>query len=77
MTDLEFEQALREPGPRMEHLLAKIKDRLAQGESKADVLSALQSYRQELIGAGRDEDEDIVLEVMDFVVGWASPHMQL
>jgi hypothetical protein len=77
MADSEFEQALREPGPRMEHLLAKVKARLAKGDSKAEVLSALQSYRQELIDAQRDEDEDVVLEVMDFVVGWASPHMQL
>ena len=77
MVDPEFEQALREPGPRMEHLLAAVKGRLAQGESKADVLSALKRFRQELIDAGRDEDEDVVLEVMDFVVGWASPHMQL
>ena len=77
MADPEFVQALREPGPRMENLLAEIKVRLYRGESKADVLSALQSYRQELVDAWRDEDEDIVLEVMDLVVGWASPHVRL
>lgn len=77
MANSEFEEALREPGPRVVNLLAVVKSHLAGGESKAEVLTDLKGFRQELIDGGRDEDEDVVLEVMDFVVGWASPHMQL
>lgn len=58
-------------------MLAAVKARLAAGQSKQDVLSALTTLRQELVEEDRDEDEDVVLEVMDFVVGWASPHVQL
>ena len=40
-------------------------------------LEALEEFRVILRQEGRDSDEDIVLEVMDYLVGWASPHMSL
>lgn len=27
--------------------------------------------------SGREDDEDVVLEVMDFLTGWSSPHVRL
>jgi hypothetical protein len=27
--------------------------------------------------AGREADEDMVMDVMDFLMGWCSPHMKL
>jgi hypothetical protein len=33
--------------------------------------------RIELRGGGRSDQEDVVLDVMDFVSGWSSPYMQL
>ncbi len=41
------------------------------------VLAELEALRGELRRAGRDDAEDIVLEAMDFVVGWCSPHVRL
>jgi len=33
--------------------------------------------RRQLREAGRDREEEVVLEIMDFLVGWCSPHMNL
>ena len=41
------------------------------------VLAELQALRDELRESGRSADEEVVLEVMDFVVGWCSPHVRL
>lgn len=41
------------------------------------VLSELEALRGDLRQAGREDAEDVVLEVMDFVVGWCSPHVRL
>lgn len=76
MADDDLWTALSQPG-REGVMLAAVKARLAAGESKQEVLTALTRLRQKLVEEERDEDEDVVLEVMDFVVGWASPHMQL
>jgi hypothetical protein len=34
----------------------------------------LELFRETLRGADREADDDIVLEVMDFIAGWCSPH---
>jgi hypothetical protein len=41
------------------------------------VLQELETLRGDLRNAGRLDDEDVVLEVMDFVAGWCSPHARL
>lgn len=41
------------------------------------ILGELEALRGELRRAGRDSAEDVVLEVMDFVAGWCSPHVRL
>jgi hypothetical protein len=41
------------------------------------VLGELEALRGELRRAGRADAEDVVLEVMDFVAGWCSPHVRL
>ena len=57
-------------------LRAVVKDALASGHPRDDVLDDLEKLRDEL---RRDNPalEDVVLDVMDFVVGWASPHSDL
>ncbi|MGA2826410.1 MAG: hypothetical protein ABSF03_09835, partial [Streptosporangiaceae bacterium] len=72
----DLEQALGELR-REDALLAVVKERLRSGQTNDQVLDALKSFRAQLVRDNRDEDEDLVLEVMDFVAGWASPHMQL
>lgn len=48
-----------------------------QGSSPEAVLADLESLRSRLRAGGREADEDVVLEVMDFVVGFCSPHMRI
>jgi hypothetical protein len=64
-----YEMALSQPGPRDQNL--------AKGQDRADALEGLTRFREALARAGRDEDEDIVLDVMDHITGWASPHLRL
>jgi hypothetical protein len=74
--DESIEQALRSPEP-ANKLRSLVEQRFAKGEDKATVLAAFENARQELRQAGREADEDAVMDVMDFLVGWCSPHMKL
>lgn len=56
---------------------ALVRDELEHGVPRREVLGQLESLRIELRGNGRAAEEDVVLDVMDFVSGWSSPHMQL
>jgi len=47
------------------------------GKTRQDILAELEALRNVLREQGRDADEDVVLEVMDFLVGWSSPHMSM
>jgi hypothetical protein len=58
----------------MEKLEQIVKDLLAQGYSKESILAEFESFRKKTM----DEDyEDVVLDVMDFLTGWCSPHKRL
>lgn len=48
-----------------------------EGQSQTSIVEFFDQNRQVLRDAGREADEDAVLEVMDFLVGWCSPHMDL
>jgi hypothetical protein len=50
---------------------------LAAGNDRADVVAELERYRIVLQRRGQDDEEDTVLEVLDFLEGWCSPHMKL
>ncbi len=68
--------ALTEPDPAL-RLREVVQRLLAEGRPREELLSDLDSIRATLRQAGQDEAEDVVLDVMDFVVGWASPHMKV
>lgn len=57
-------------------LRAIVKDELGSGSHRDDVLADLERLRSE-VRRDAPELEDVVLDVMDFVVGWASPHASL
>lgn len=48
-----------------------------EGQDHSAILQFFDENRRALGDAGRDADEDAMLEVMDFLVGWCSPHMSL
>ncbi|HUG62330.1 MAG TPA: hypothetical protein VMP03_10820 [Methylomirabilota bacterium] len=50
---------------------------LADTHDRDEVLADFERFRLVLQVAKREADDDIVLEVMDFVVGSCSPHVRL
>jgi hypothetical protein len=44
-----------------------------EGQAKDVILTRLEALRRSV----SDEQEDVLLEVMDFLVGWCSPHARI
>ncbi len=76
MLDQEIEAALRSARP-VEQLREFAFGKLRQGHEQQDVLAEFEQARQHLREAGREQDEDAVMDVMDMLVGWCSPHVKL
>jgi len=74
--DESIDRALSSPEP-IPKLRALVKELFSRGADKASVLAAFENARQELRRAGREADEDAVMDAMDFLVGWCSPHVKL
>ena len=72
----ELRMALDGDDPR-EALSTAVRRLIGRGRPSDTVLADLESLRGALRGEGREEAEDIVLEVMDFVTGWCSPHARI
>ena len=75
-TRVRFEKALAAKDP-LGSLREELSALLDEGWSREALLRQLESDREALRSAGRSSEEDIVLEAMDFLAGWASPHMTL
>lgn len=71
-----FHRALDSSAP-LANLRAVVRDELTASIAREGVLAQLESLRFELRDSGRESQEDVVLEVVDFVSGWSSPHMRL
>ncbi len=76
MIDQRIEQALRssEPVHELRNLVLQL---FAEGQSREAILELFEGTRQQLRQADRETEEDAVMDVMDFLVGWCSPHMKL
>jgi hypothetical protein len=74
--NLAFHDALNSEQP-LTRVRELARRELQHGVSRSEVLGQLESLRLELRGGEKPEDEDVVLDVMDFVTGWSSPHMKL
>ncbi|MEX1263096.1 MAG: hypothetical protein WEE66_04020 [Actinomycetota bacterium] len=68
----DIESALASEHP-LDALSSEMKRLLADGWTRPQLLALLEEVRETLRVQQRDSDEDVVLEVMDFLVGWASP----
>lgn len=71
-----FEQAFGYDQP-MLRLRAEVEQLLIEGYDRDLLYSQLDAFRSVLLASGRDADDDVVLEVMDFLTGWCSPDMNL
>ncbi len=72
----QFDAALHSSQPLMQ-LRATVSALLDQDWTRDELLEQLEAFRETLALAGRDNDEDAVLEAMDFLVGWCSPHLKV
>jgi hypothetical protein len=76
MTDLQFRKLiLEEDNPEQAHdtLREAVIAARAKGISKPDILRALERLAREL----EEPKRDTILEVMDYLAGWCSPHMRI
>ena len=73
----EYHTALASADPL--NALAKVVSRelRERGMPRGALLEALEELRGELRESGPGDLEDVVLEVMDFVTGWCSPHARI
>ncbi len=47
------------------------------GTPRDQILARLEELRADLRARGKDDEDDVVLEAMDFVTGWCSPNVRL
>jgi hypothetical protein len=73
-TSEEFYAALARED-RRESLRRAAEHELAGGTPRGEVVAQLEELRSDLRTEGREDDEDVVLEILDFVTGWCSPHV--
>ena len=76
MIDKRMEVALKGSDP-VKELRDLTLHLLANGQTREAVLKLFEGARQQLRQTGRETEEDAVMDAMDFLVGWCSPHMKL
>jgi hypothetical protein len=74
--DPRIQDALNSPDP-LNQLRILVQALQCQGQEQSAIVELFEESRQQLREAKRDKDEDVILEAMDFLVGWCSPHMSL
>lgn len=73
---IDFDRALSAADP-VRALRAAVALELAHGIDRAELYDALDEARLGLREVGRDKDEDVVADVMDFLTDYCSPHARL
>ena len=71
-----IEKALRSTRP-FEELRAIATALFAEGRTEKAVYDLFETVRTQLRLEAREAEEDVVMEVMDCLVGWCSPHQEL
>jgi hypothetical protein len=74
--DARLELALRSAN-RVAELRNLARQLLDDGTEREKLMGLLEQKRQRLRTDSREEEEDAIMDVMDFVSGWCSPHMRL
>jgi hypothetical protein len=76
-TDVLIESALAQPEA-MARLRQLAVDLRSQGHDKDTISAAFMSYLQRLQAVGgREADEDALMDALDCVTGWCSPHQRV
>lgn len=58
-------------------LIKLVRQLQGEGLIQTEIHALLKQHMLALRSQSREMDEDRVADVMDFIVGWCSPHMQL
>src|SRR5262245_23172202 len=74
--DDSINQALRSSDP-YRQLRSLVESLFAKGQSTDTVLTLFETTRRQLREAGRQSDEDVLMDVMDCLVGWCGPDARL
>jgi hypothetical protein len=80
MNDPELFRSLEAAFASGEHALRlreMVRELLASGESRDDLRLLLERYRIHLQATDREDVEDAVLDVLDYLTGFTSPHLKL
>lgn len=74
MMDLqaELEGAMKSASP-IQALTSAIRGRLASGAVREDIIQTLEMLR----GTASSSEEDVILEVLDYLTGWCRPELRL
>ena len=74
--DARIQAALLSPDP-LRGLRSVAQNLRSEGEGRDAILELFERSRRELRESNREPEEDLLMEAMDFVVGWCSPHMKM
>jgi hypothetical protein len=69
----DLEAALRSDRPKLA-LRSAIQQLVERGYSRQNLLEILEEVRERLRLEGKEDAEDVVLDVMDALDGWVAPH---
>ncbi len=69
-------QALAADQP-LQRLREEVQSLLAKGYDRETLLAQLEGLRQRVRQEGRESDEDVILDVMDFLTGWCRPGLAI
>lgn len=72
----EFEQALASPDP-LRRLSDKVRELVDGGADREALRQRLEAFHVALADAGRDDEDDVVLDVLDFLTGWCNPNQRI
>jgi hypothetical protein len=74
--DERIELALHSPDP-YKQLYALAVNLLEQGSERAKVVEDFKKAQRQLREADREAEEDVLMDVLDCLVGWCSPHVRI
>lgn len=76
MNNQEFENALQQEKPynQLRQLALQF---AARGQTPQQVYDTFNQFRAHLREVDREEDEDLIMDVMDDICGWCSPQNSL
>ncbi|MEP6924570.1 MAG: hypothetical protein ABI954_08900 [Pyrinomonadaceae bacterium] len=59
------------------HLFDLVQQMKIEDISQVQIYCFFEDFRNLLRESNREADEDKIMDVMDYIVGWCSPHMKL